>query len=192
MYNFGAQSNYLLLPDMTSKSTSRSRHTNFDTKPYAHIDIILGETEFWFRQKVLTKIILQNWSRQKVSTKSFDKKLFPKISSWVPPGDRLFTHFLLPQIPIFFSVLFTQFQTLQNLFFQISKVSKFIFQKNFFLDHFSTLQWRFTEFRHVVLQHRFLTPTSYFYPLLPSFVFDITWYPTLCNSVFTKRHKTSL
>ena len=91
--------------------------------------------------------------------------------------------------PLFSTLLL---QTFETLFFTISYSFYFssfslfviIFYFSSFFITFCLHLWRFTEFRHVVLQHRFLTPNLYFYSRVQRFKFYIAWGTTSLFLIF--------
>ena len=96
-----------------------------------------------------------------------------------------FTTFLYPSFTDFRDVVFDNF--LQNLIrFYFSSFSLFviIFYFSSFFITFCLHLWRFTEFRHVVLQHRFLTPNLYFYSRVQRFKFYTAWGTTSLFLIF--------
>ena len=91
--------------------------------------------------------------------------------------------------PLFSTLLL---QTFETLFFTISYSFYFssfslfviIFYFSSFFITFCLHLWRFTEFRHVVLQHRFLTPNLYFYSRVQRFKFYRAWGTTSLFLIF--------
>ena len=91
--------------------------------------------------------------------------------------------------PLFSTLLLQTFETLfltisYSFYFSSFSLFVIIFYFSSFFITFCLHLWRFTEFRHVVLQHRFLTPNLYFYSRVQRFKFYIAWGTTSLFLIF--------